>query len=50
MSLLGNSNKAGKNKAGTKKTDNTSKFIKPSTVKSQNVTKKIKTTGGNRGS
>jgi hypothetical protein len=52
MSLLGNSNKKGKGKqpANTKnQANNNSKFIKPSS-KSPNVTKKVRSTGANRGS
>jgi hypothetical protein len=52
MSILNNNNKKGGNKqqGNNKNTGNTgSKFLKP-TSKSQNVTKKVRSTGANRGS
>lgn len=52
MSILNNNNKKGNNKQqGSNKNANTggSKFLKPSS-KSPNVTKKVRSTGANRGS
>lgn len=51
MSILNNNKKGGNKQSGNKQTNNAnnSKFIKGSS-KSQNVTKKVRSTGANRGS
>lgn len=52
MSLLGNNKKGNNKQLGNNKNNNNgnSKFIKPSTVKSPSVPKKVRSTGANRGS
>lgn len=51
MSLLNNNKKGNNKQSGNKQTNNAnnSKFIKTNS-KSQNVTKKVRSTGANRGS